>query len=285
MKCPVCNFNYSRPFIKDERGYLIVSCNNCKHVYLDFEPLPDHVSSVYSDDYFKGREDGYPDYIQLEPLLIRRGHYYSKIIGQFTGPGNMLDVGCGSGFIMKGFKDDGWEVKGIEPNINMAKYAKDKFDFDISETAFEQYQDQRTFDLITMIQVFAHFYDVRKCLKKASQFLKPNGLLLIETWNKNSLTAKVMGDAWHEYSPPSVTNWFTPPSLNMLVEQYNFKNLISKRTFKKIQLKHAKSLLSSKSEKSFIIRIIAKIVKFFPNETELIYPADDLFYMVFRKTS
>lgn len=201
MKCPVCFFNYSKPFIRDERGYLIVSCDNCEHVYLDFEPLPDHVLSVYSDDYFNGRKDGYPDYIQLESLLVRRGHYYSNIIGQFTNPGSMIDVGCASGFIMKGFKDNGWEVKGIEPNINMAKYGRSKFDFDISETVFELYQGQNTFDLITMIQVIAHFYDVRRCLKKAYRLLKPNGLLLIETWNKDSFTAKIMGNAWHEYSP------------------------------------------------------------------------------------
>lgn len=49
-------------------------------------------------------------------------------------------------------------------------------------------------------------------------------------------------------------------------------------------MKHAKSLLSNISEKSFIIRIIEKIAKLFPDETELIYPADDLFYIVFRKT-
>ena len=283
VKCPICMFNDSKTFIVYERRYFIVSCNNCEHVYLDLEPLSDHVATIYSDYYFKGYKDGYPDYLNQKSLLIKRGQYYSNIIGKFIKPGSMLDVGCSSGYIIKGFKESGWDVKGVEPNIKMAKYGKDKYDFDISITAFEQYQDQSTFNLITMIQVIAHFYDVRKCLKNASRHLESNGLLLIETWNRNSLTAKIMGKAWHVYCPPSVMNWFNPSSLRMFVEQFKFKYLTSKRTYKKMQMGHVKTRLSSKSETSFRYRIIENIAKLLRDETELIYPGDDLFYMIFRK--
>ena len=133
---------------------------------------------------------------------------------------------------MKGLKDNGWNVKGVEPNVNIAKYGIEKFNFDISSISFDLYDSKNKFDLITMIQVIAHFYDVRICLENASRLLKPNGLLLIETWNKDSLIAKIMGKAWHEYSPPSVLNWFTPSSLKILAEQLKLKHLISKRTLK-----------------------------------------------------
>ncbi len=284
VECPVCMFNSSKPLFTDKSEHLILSCDKCRHEYLAFKPRPDHVSHIYSDDYFKGDKDGYPDYIQLEPLLIERGSYYSKIIRRFMEPGSMLDIGCGSGFIMKGFKDNGWEVKGVEPNLNMVKYGVEKFNLDISRSSFESYHDQNVFDLITMIQVIGHFYDVRSCIKTASRLLKTNGLLLIETWNKDSLIAKIMGYAWHEYSPPSVVNWFTPSSLKMLARQYKFKCIKSKRTLKRIQMRHAKSLLSRKSKKSFLIEIVEKMANLIPDETELIYPGDDLFYIIFKKS-
>jgi len=283
MECPICAHTNSKLFIEVDNKYCIVSCENCEHSYLHFQPLSNHASLIYSDDYFKGREDGYPDYIALEPLLFKRGKYYSNIIEKFAEPGYLLDVGSGVGFIMKGFKDNGWEVKGVEPNIKMAKYGRDKFDLDISTEAFEIYSDYSKFDLITMIQVIAHCYEVRKCMENASRLLKSKGLLLIETWNNKSFTAKIMSKAWHEYSPPSVTNWFNPSSLSLLAEQFGLTCLMSKRTFKKIQLGHAKSLLSSKSDNSFILRTIEKSLKLFPDETELIYPGDDLFFSVFRK--
>ena len=58
---------------------------------------------------------------------------------------------------------------------------------------------------------------------------------------------------------------------------------MTKRTFKKIQIGHAKTLLSIKSDDSFILRVIEKILKSFSDEIELIYPGDDLFYSIFRK--
>ena len=93
VACPACRYNYSKPFIKDRSGYFIVSCDKCKHVFFDFKPIPDHVSKIYSDDYFKGGKSCYADYIALEPLLIKRGIHYSNIIGSFVEPGDMLDVG------------------------------------------------------------------------------------------------------------------------------------------------------------------------------------------------
>ena len=283
VACPVCRFKHSNPLMKDESQYRILSCGNCKHEYLDFEPRSDHVSNIYSDDYFNGGKDGYPDYIQLEPLLIKRGGYYANIIRRFMKPGRMLDIGCGSGFLMKGFRDNGWEVKGVEPNRRMASYGIAKFNLDISVSPFEAYSDQNLFDLIAMIQVIAHFYDVRSCIENASRLLKTNGLLLIETWNRDSLTAKIMGNAWHEYSPPSVVNWFTPSSLTMLAKQYGFKCITFKRTLKKIQMGQAKLLLSSKSKQSVIVEIAEKIANLIPDKTELIYPGDDLFYILFKK--
>ncbi len=283
VACPVCRSQQSNPLMKDESRYRILSCGSCKHEYLDFEPRSDHVLKIFSDDYFNGGKDGYPDYIQLESLLVERGGYYSNIIRRFMKPGSMLDVGCGSGFIMKGFRDNGWEVKGVEPNMKMTTYGIEQFNLDISMTSFEAYRDSNLFDLITMIQVIAHFYDVRSCIKNASRLLKTNGLLLIETWNRDSFTARIMGNAWHEYSPPSVVNWFTPSSLKMLAKQYGFKCITSKRTFKKIQMRQAKLLLSSKSKRFAAIEIIEKIANLIPDEAELIYPGDDLFYILFKK--
>ena len=107
---------------------------------------------------------------------------------------------------------------------------------------------------------------------------------VIETWDKDSLTAKIMGKAWHEYSPPSVTNWFTPSTLKMLMVQQGLKHLKHRRRLKKISIRHAKSLLAYKSRQSTLTRIIEKVVKIFPDEIEVIYPGNDLFWMIFKKS-
>jgi hypothetical protein len=92
-----------------------------------------------------------------------------------------------------------------------------------------------------------------------------------------------MGKAWHEYSPPSVMNWFTPSTLKMLMAQQGLKCLKYRRRLKKLNIKHAKSLLAHKSGQSTLTRILKTAVEIFPDGIEVIYPADDLLWMIFKK--
>lgn len=284
MDCPICFCQKSVPFFNDDNEkYSIVKCTECGHVYLLLNVSSAHVADVYSDHYFNGYEDGYPDYINLKNLLIKRGEYYSKIVEKLEKPRSMLDVGCGAGFIMRGFQKCGWLVNGVEPNESMAEYGRTELHLDISSASFESYVDQKKYDLVCMIQVIAHFYDIRACLENVVGLLKKDGLLLIETWNRESFTARLLGKSWHEYSPPSVLNWFTPSSLEVLLQDYGLYLLESKRTYKKIQMQHAKSLLLSKSGNSVLNKVMGQIINILPDRVEFIYPADDLFYMILKK--
>ena len=66
------------------------------------------------------------------------------------------------------------------------------------------------YDAVSMIQVLPHFIDPKRAMAVVTKVLKPGGLLLIETWNRDSWTARLFGKNWHEYSPPSVLHWFDP---------------------------------------------------------------------------
>src|ERR1041384_3040675 len=121
----------------------------------------------------------------------------------------MLDVGAAAGFILKGFIDEGWHGTGLEPNERMAAYGRQHLELDLRCGPLENF-DEKTgeksdekFDLVSMIQVAAHFYQPRKAFENAARLLAPNGHLLIETWNRGSFSARVLGRHWHEYSPPS----------------------------------------------------------------------------------
>ena len=74
----------------------------------------------------------------------------------------------------------------------------------ITTGSLETYQSFQQFDLVNLIRVIGHFYDIDTALIKLSGLVKQNGLVLVESWNMKSTIAKVMGKNWHEYSPPSV---------------------------------------------------------------------------------
>jgi len=242
-----------------------------------------HLSSIYSDAYFFEGKDGYPNYLEEREILINHGISYAKLISKYNKAGKILDVGCAAGFILSGFQMNNWECYGIEPNRTMAEYGRNELKLNIEVGNLESYRSNEQFDLITLIQVIGHFYDIDAALKNVSEFLKPGGLVLVESWNRSSIVAKVFGKNWHEYSPPSVIHWFSDETLIDLFRQYNLKFLEKGFPKKQINLKHALSLVDSKTPrfpgKNKIFGFMSD--KF--GKMKIYYPPLDLKWYIFQK--
>ena len=195
----------------------------------------------------------------------------------------MLDVGCAAGYILKGFRECGWDGIGIEPNPKMADHARSILGTDVKNTTLEEFQSNKQFDLISMIQVVPHFNDVCKALQVASELTKPGGYWLVETWNRESLIARILGKHWHEYCPPSVLHWFSPNSLKRLAAQFGFQEVHRGRPAKKISMKHAKTVLEQAYGNPLINKTTKLIGRIIPERSTLPYPFDDIFWSLYQK--
>lgn len=229
------NNNYNSPKLyKKEKtvhlvknGYTIFECKTSGRRFLEINDTANHIKEVYSDDYFFEGKQGYPNYLDEKDLLIQYGVIYAKIVSKYVKPGKVLDVGCAAGFILKGFQQSGWNCYGVEPNETMATYGRDILNLNIVTGDLESFQSTEKFDLVNMIQVIGHLYDLDKALLKVNHLLKEGGTVIVESWDINSIFAKIMGKYWHEYSPPSVVNWFSDDTLTQLFKHSGF-NLVAK---------------------------------------------------------
>jgi len=282
LPCPICSQETHRLFAK--HGYWIRSCNVCRHRFAELVPSGDHIERVYADHYFQGGEAGYLNYLDEGPILTARGRRYSRLLAKFMAPGTLLDVGSAAGFMLKGFIDSGWKGRGIEPNPCMAAYARKRLSLSVDTGTLEQYPGSDRYDLVTMFQIVAHFIDPKKALEAAAQLTRPGGFWLIETWNKESWTARIFGRRWHEYSPPSVLHWFSPEGLQRLAGQFGFHEIARRRTTKWINADHAKSLLRYKCDGSRLDRLAASVTSVIPDHLAVPYLMDDLFWALFQKS-
>ncbi|MEL7341146.1 MAG: class I SAM-dependent methyltransferase, partial [Bacteroidota bacterium] len=247
--CEVCGDKYAKPLFAVNH-INILECHNCQHRYADFIPTEDTMNSIYGDEYFFGGKDGYPDYLKNQDVLIKRGESYSKIINQFRTPGRVLDIGSAAGFILKGFENQGWQGVGVEPNQVMSRYANETLGLEVINTSFEAFETNEPFDLVSMIQVISHVSDIKQCFEKLTALTADQGYLLIESWNENSLMARLFGKRWHQYAPPSVLRWFNCEWLQAQLKKYGFEFVKKGRLTKYIQADHIKSLLQFKFEGS-----------------------------------
>ncbi len=281
-QCPICNSLSHRVFQK--YTYWILECNQCKHRFCEFQPSEEHPKNVYNNQYFTGGEAGYSDYLAENNLLIAHGEHYGALMNKYTSPGKMLDIGSAAGFILKGFENKGWSGYGIEPNATMAEYGNNELGQHIEVGTLESFQIKEQFKLVSMVQVIAHFYDIRKALQIAAELTEPGGYWLIESWNKDSWMARLLGENWHEYSPPSVLHWFSPDTLKLLTAQYGFAEVVSYRPPKWINSEHAKTLLQYKLQDSRLGKFASGLVNIIPNKMAIPYPNYDLFVTLFRKS-
>lgn len=279
--CPLCK-SHSEP-VFSKSGYEILECTGCHH---RFCPIPEsrqqgHIENHYGDEYFHGGGAGYANYLEEGRLLRNHGRRYAKILARKMKPGTVLDIGSAAGFFLQGILDHDWKGKGIEPNGTMAAFARRELGVHVDEGSFESFQTEERFDLITMVQVIAHFLDPLAAVKKASLLLKPNGYLLVETWNRKSWTARAFGKKWHEYSPPTVLQWFDPEGLKFMAEAAKMHLVDQGRPTKWLDGAHAKSLIKYVLRDSRA-RFSQPVLKIIPDGLPIPYPSEDLVWKLFQ---
>jgi len=279
-RCIICSGGSTRHF--EVSGIWIRRCDCCGHLFAEIADRDRHIENTYGDDYFFEGGSGYSDYLVESRLLIGRAQWYAKRLARYGARGAMLDVGAAAGFTLRGFADAGWDVLGIEPNARMAEYARANMHVAVEPTSLEAFAGGRRFDLITMLQVLPHFADPRAAIARAARLLRPGGYLLIETWNRNSFTARLYGRAWHEYSPPSVLHWFTSESLVRLLASEGFALAAQGRPPRWISISHAKSVLRNKAAASIKHRLLLGLLTLLPERLAVPYPFDDLVWMLLR---
>ncbi len=280
--CAVCKSHLKKIFSIDE--YPIFECGKCSHRQTFLAKENGHVEGIYDDHYFFEGGAGYPDYLQEGDLLKNRGKKYAAILSkEGIKPGRVLDVGCAAGYMLKGFQEAGWEGTGIEPNKAMADYACTKLGLNVINQAVENFSSDREFDLVVLCQVIDHLIDPKKALSGVLACVREGGYALVEMFNYKSLTAKLMGKAWHDYIPPSVLHWFSRESLDLLLSTYGFQKVKRGRLIKMIKCSHGKSVLNHKMKELPGGKWLMKPINLLPDDLTLPYPSEDLDYALYQK--
>lgn len=105
----------------------------------------------------------------------------------------VLDLGCAGGFMAEAIAARGAEVTGIDPAADAIEAARAhaessghdiRYDVGVGEEL--PYEDAG-FDIVVCVDVLEHVQDLGKVLAEVARVLKPGGLFLYDTINRNSL--------------------------------------------------------------------------------------------------
>ena len=142
----------------------------------------------------------------------------------------ILDIGCGAGLLCEPFTRLGAQVIGIDPsatNIAAARLHADKGHLSIAYrcTTVEEMDVRERFDIVLAMEVVEHVTDVGVFLKRCTAMLKPGGLMVISTLNRNwkSFALAIVGAEYVlRWLPRGTHQWdrfVTPNELEIAIEQ------------------------------------------------------------------
>lgn len=207
------------------RGFLLRQCEQCDLVFRRVQALPPaELAGLFGKTYFAGTEtDGYVDYLATEAALRRQARRYLSLLERARGgKGTLFDVGCAVGFLLDEARQRGWQVAGCDPSPWASRYARERLGLPIRIGAFDDEATddaraaERDLSAVTFLNVLEHCANPARAVARAERALVSGGVVLVETWDRDSVAARLSGRRWHQWSPRRVQSWFNRSSLEAL---------------------------------------------------------------------
>jgi 2-polyprenyl-6-hydroxyphenyl methylase/3-demethylubiquinone-9 3-methyltransferase len=130
----------------------------------------------------------------LRSMVPGRMKLFDPIMGDWAGR-DVLDLGCAGGFMAEALAERGARTTGIDPAADAIAAAQAhaashgraiRYDVGVGEAL--PYPDG-AFDAVVCVDVLEHVRDLAAVLAEVARVLRPDGLFLFDTINRNPLAA------------------------------------------------------------------------------------------------
>jgi SAM-dependent methyltransferase len=202
----------------------IVKCTNCGLVFLNPMPSDVYLTSLYPKTYYS-----YQDFYEKENSFIKGivKKYFLNLGTRdpgFSSPGNILDIGCGSGKFLYTMKKKGWQVFGVEVNENAALLGNELEQLNIhpGDLLSIKYNSD-FFDYIRSNHSFEHITNPEPVLEETHRILKGGGKLLIGVPNIDSFNGRLFKKYWWYLGAPVHPFNYSVSTLTKMLEKHGFK--------------------------------------------------------------
>jgi SAM-dependent methyltransferase len=217
--------------------FSIVRCAECGLVRT--EPQPDDLGPFYPSDRYPSF--GAPEATALTRAVVRRAYGLPYAGGRlfrlavrlaasrFGGvppapPGDLLDVGCGSGAFLLALEDAGWRCSGVDIDPDAVEAAQQAGlervrQGDLLEAGYPH----SSMDVVRFWHSLEHLRSPRAALAEARLILRPAGKLVVGVPNFGSLLSKALRSHWFPLEVPRHLWHFDRAHLRTLALETGFE--------------------------------------------------------------
>jgi 2-polyprenyl-3-methyl-5-hydroxy-6-metoxy-1,4-benzoquinol methylase len=208
--CPACG---ARDAEVAELG--LRRCAACGTVYAAQYADP---REVFVDGYFEGGAGAYgidTAHPRFQEFMAEVCAQRCAFIESLAPVGSLLDVGCGGGELLRAAVARGWRAAGAEPMAEAAQLARSRAPGADIRTGLSSDVglEERSFDVVCAFHVLEHMPEARAFLGELARFVRPGGLVVVETPNYGARLRRVRGERWLHLRPLEHLVYLTPQTM------------------------------------------------------------------------
>lgn len=204
--CPLCGSAADKLFVRERKGYSLWDCPDCGAGFC--EPFKNPGAA-----YYEHNRDMYSVKVEetTDPMSFEYDEALALLSRSLPRGAKVLDVGCGAGGFLHRARAAGFSVSGVDFNAERAQAlsARGFSVFHGSLPDFGRRDGAGTFDAVTMFEVLEHLDDLAAWLDAAKSLLKPGGLLIVGTPNRERRFDPFQGPGLEDvdFPPHHLTRW------------------------------------------------------------------------------
>lgn len=233
--CPVCRSSVLSPYLETKDHFLtgevfeIIRCAHCGCLLTDPQPGSHELAHYYQSPEYVSHSVSLKSLSNAFYVLIRKFTLRNKfrLIRSLSGvsSGSILDVGCGSGELLRLFRKKNWLTTGVEPSEAARQRAIRKYHLDVGDSDMLGSLSPATYDAITLWHSLEHIRNLDETLYHLKRLLAPDGILLVAVPNWRSWDASYYRDFWAAWDVPRHLYHFTDESMKALMQRYGMRVL------------------------------------------------------------
>ncbi len=202
----------------------IVRCSRCGLMRADPPGPPAHLEvESWPDDPTWDVEVKAPQRCEKERLQVRDFRRTLEALDRLhPNRGRLVEVGSSYGYLLAACRDDGWDVLGVEPDINGCKHSAKLGVQAVHGILESAHLPSASADVVVTLHVIEHVPDPMGLLREAWRILRPGGHLVVETPRYDSLMFRLLGRRERSMRCDGHVWFFTVPTLRRACELAGF---------------------------------------------------------------